>query len=190
MSELKDILETDAKDCYIPVNYDRLKLLAESYPKESLELGLLFGEIDSSTGLEKDTFIPNALIDYFEWEILETINFIAMFRMTPGMLSYFTQIITPLLEHKPIEKLTGEDWEWVDISSVAKLPKGSLYQNMRCHDVFKDGETGKSYWRNGRVFSSDGGKTWATMGADSYVKLDFPCDVSEPKRKIIDEEEK
>lgn len=189
MGELEIKIKTDHDIYFMPVDYDRLDLLREAHPKESLELWLLSGRIDANTGVEDDSFIPNTVIEYFEWQILETIQFVSAFRMTPAMQSYFTKILTPLLEYKPIEKLTGEDWEWVDISSVAELPKGSLYQNIRCSDVFKDGETGKSYWREDYIFSTDGGDTWKKLIERSYVEIDFPHDVSEPKRKIIDEEE-
>ena len=36
---------------------------------------------------------------------------------------------------EPLVPLTGEDWEWVDVSDLSGR---TLYQNKRCSHVFKD----------------------------------------------------
>jgi hypothetical protein len=41
-----------------------------------------------------------------------------------------------LVNHKPLTPLTGDDDEWDDRSAMSDYP---LWQNKRCHSVFKDG---------------------------------------------------
>ena len=61
---------------------------------------------------------------------------------------YTIDLFKKLAMFEPIVPLTGEDWEWADVSDVAGRP---WYQNKRCGRVFKD-ETG-TYDSEGKVFS-------------------------------------
>jgi hypothetical protein len=61
---------------------------------------------------------------------------------------YAINVFEKLANFKPIVPLTGEDWEWVDVSRGGKPPH---YQNIRCSHVFKDTD-GKAYDINGKVF--------------------------------------
>lgn len=49
--------------------------------------------------------------------------------------SYAIGLFEKLAKFEPIMPLTGEDWEWTDISEQSGRP---LWQNKRCGHVFKD----------------------------------------------------
>jgi hypothetical protein len=75
--------------------------------------------------------------------------------------------------------LTGEDWEWNNVSDVFGC---ETYQNKRCSAVFKqtDKFDGQPYYLDGKVFwewykSDDGemSKSYFT-GGDSQVPIVFP----------------
>ena len=48
---------------------------------------------------------------------------------------YAVNIFKSLAMFEPLVPLTGEDWEWVDVSDLSGR---TLYQNKRCSHVFKD----------------------------------------------------
>ena len=75
---------------------------------------------------------------------------------------YALDLLTKLLDFKPLTPLTGEDDEWTDISDYGDSPR---YQNKRRSSVFKnpDGECydidGKVFWEwyrdeNGKAYKS------------------------------------
>lgn len=84
---------------------------------------------------------------------------------------YAIPFITKLLRQEPIAPLTGEDWEWVDVSEFS----GKVtYQNKRMSHVFKD-DSG-AYDINGKVFgdkNEDGEYSFWT-GSESRVPVEFP----------------
>ena len=89
--------------------------------------------------------------------------------------SYAIELFSKLANHKPIVPLTGEDWEWTDVS----FGKDMKYQNKRCFHVFK-GEDGRAYDSEGVVFydyytDEDGNqqKSYYT-DKDSRVYIEFP----------------
>ena len=47
-------------------------------------------------------------------------------------------MFSTLAEFEPLVPLTGEDWEWSDVSEFGGRDDGPLYQNKRCSHVFKD----------------------------------------------------
>ena len=49
---------------------------------------------------------------------------------------YAISLFSDLASFKPITPLTGEDWEWVDVSYGSA--DGPIYQNKRCSHIFKD----------------------------------------------------
>lgn len=63
--------------------------------------------------------------------------------------SYAIQVLEKLLKFEPITPLTGEDWEWSDVSEISG---DTLYQNARCGHVFKDKDG--AYDIDGKVFWS------------------------------------
>lgn len=61
---------------------------------------------------------------------------------------YALNLFTRLANFKPIAPLTGEDWEWSDVSDFGGDPR---YQNKRCSRVFKN-KDGQAYDIDGKVF--------------------------------------
>lgn len=57
---------------------------------------------------------------------------------------YAVNLFKKLALFEPVVPLTGEEWEWVEVSS-------GNFQNKRCGHVFKD-EDGKAYDIDGKVF--------------------------------------
>ena len=60
---------------------------------------------------------------------------------------YAINMFSRLAKFEPIAPLTGEDWEWTDVSQD---DEDILYQNRRFSSVFK--KDGKAYWIDGKVF--------------------------------------
>ncbi len=58
---------------------------------------------------------------------------------------YAVNLFKQLAMFEPIVPLTGEDWEWNEVSD-------NMYQNRRCSHVFKDSKDGQAYDSQGRVF--------------------------------------
>ena len=93
--------------------------------------------------------------------------------------SYTIELFSKLAKFDPIVPLTGEDWEW---SEVSDGDKGKMYQNKRCSAVFKsaDRHDGQPYYLDGRVFwewykngDDEVHKCYFT-GGDSHVPITFP----------------
>lgn len=78
------------------------------------------------------------------------------------------RIIQRLWSWKPLTPLTGEDSEWNEVGS-------GQYQNKRCPSVFKDIDTGKARYLDGRVFVEPNGCTFSCEL--SSVDVDFPFTV-------------
>jgi hypothetical protein len=51
---------------------------------------------------------------------------------------YAINLFKKLAMFEPVAPLTGEDWEWADVSEYGVHTDGPLYQNKRCSHVFKD----------------------------------------------------
>ena len=97
---------------------------------------------------------------------------------------YALNLVTRLLQYKPITPLTGEDEEWVELDYGDDL----AYQNKRCPQIFKQ-KDGKIYDVEGKVFSSDNGHSWYTS-KDSRVYIEMPYNVpARPESVIIDNKE-
>ena len=88
---------------------------------------------------------------------------------------YAINLFTKLAKFEPIAPLTGEDWEWHDVSEYSGK---TTWQNKRCGSVFKD-DTG-AYDIDGIVFwdwhkDEEGNmhKSYFT-GSGSRVPVTFP----------------
>jgi len=98
--------------------------------------------------------------------------------------SYTIKMFSKLASYEPLVPLTGEDWEWSEVS------KG-VFQNKRCSHVFKqpDRYGGQAYDIDGKVFWS-----WREMeefgaltkdfysNSDCFVPITFPYT---PKREVV-----
>lgn len=89
--------------------------------------------------------------------------------------SYAIQVLEKLLKFEPITPLTGEDWEWNDVSEISG---DTLYQNARCGRVFKNKDG--AYDIDGKVFWSwmtdDNGEKFKSYytNRESRVPVTFP----------------
>lgn len=63
---------------------------------------------------------------------------------------YTVNLFKKLAMFEPLVPLTGEDWEWVDVSEYGGRDDGPVWQNKRCGHVFKDANG--AYDINGIVF--------------------------------------
>lgn len=88
---------------------------------------------------------------------------------------YAIALFSKLAAFEPIVPLTGEDWEWADVSFGSEMK----YQNKRCSHVFKD-EDGQAYDGNGIVFynlytDEDGNEQKSHFTCrESRVNIEFP----------------
>ena len=90
--------------------------------------------------------------------------------------SYAISLLQKILNFEPLAPLTGEDWEWNNVSDVSG---DTLYQNARCSHVFKNDEG--AYDINGKVFyewytnEETGEKRKSHFTSkDSHVPVTFP----------------
>ena len=92
---------------------------------------------------------------------------------------YAINLFSTLAKFEPLVPLTGEDWEWNDVSEYSGRDNGPVYQNKRCSHVFKD-NTG-AYDIDGIVFwewytdpeTGEKSKSYFT-GRGSRVYVTFP----------------
>lgn len=89
--------------------------------------------------------------------------------------NYAIGIINKLLKFEPLSPLTGEDNEWIEVG-------GGLYQNNRCHHVFKQGDV--AYDIDGKVFKEPDGSCYTN--SESKVNITFPY---VPKTIYIEKDE-
>jgi hypothetical protein len=97
---------------------------------------------------------------------------------------YTINLFKKLASYEPIAPLTGEDWEWNEISDD-RTNGVTVYQNKRMSSVFKQSDrfNGKAYWLDGKVFwewvsfddmyDGEPFKSYYTA-KDSSVVIDFP----------------
>jgi hypothetical protein len=97
---------------------------------------------------------------------------------------YAISMFSKLAKFDPIAPLTGEDWEWTDVSEISGVP---LYQNKRMGSVFKSGKDGQAYWIDGRVFWEWDRDEYGEMNKvhftskDSRVYIEFPFTLRDPE---------
>ena len=105
---------------------------------------------------------------------------------------YTLNVFDTLARFKPIAPLTGEDWEWIDVSEYGGRDDGPLFQNKRCGAVFKDNtgaynSDGKVFWEwvsNPDIDDGEPFKTHFTRG-ESRVPVTFPYVVPEKPEYVF-----
>ena len=98
---------------------------------------------------------------------------------------YAINLFEKLAKFEPVAPLTGEDWEWTNVSEYGGSNNGILYQNKRCGHVFKDDDG--AYDMDGVIFwewftdkeTGEKFKSYFT-GRESRVPVTFPYT---PKRE-------
>lgn len=105
---------------------------------------------------------------------------------------YTLNMFDTLARFKPIAPLTGEDWEWVDVSENGGRDDGPMFQNKRCSTVFKDNTgayciDGKVFWEWVSVASIDDGKPFKSCftNYESRVPVTFPYVVPEKPEYVF-----
>jgi hypothetical protein len=78
---------------------------------------------------------------------------------------YAINLFSKLAKFDPVVPLTGEDWEW---NEVSERMGSKCWQNKRCSKVFKD-EDGRAYDIDGKVFWE-----WSGTKEDPY-KSHYTC---------------
>jgi hypothetical protein len=100
---------------------------------------------------------------------------------------YTINLFKQLAMFEPLVPLTGEDWEWVDISEYGGRGNGPLYQNKRCGHVFKDDDG--AYDSEGIIFydyyiNEEGQKVKSHFTCrESRVPITFPYSPSKEYRE-------
>jgi hypothetical protein len=91
---------------------------------------------------------------------------------------YAINLFKTLAMFEPVAPLTGEDWEWTDVSDTFGSRGHKLYQNKRCGRVFKD--ENDTYDIEGKVFyewyTDENGEKFKShyTSRDSRVPVTFP----------------
>lgn len=105
---------------------------------------------------------------------------------------YALSVFDTLARHKPIAPLTGEDWEWNDVSEYGGRDDGPLYQNKRCGTIFKDNNgayniDGKVFWEWISRPDIDEGKPFKShfTNYQSRVPVTFPYAVPEKPEYVF-----
>lgn len=83
---------------------------------------------------------------------------------------YCVELFSKLARFQPLGPITGEDWEWMDVSDIGGRDGGPLFQNIRASHVFKDDEG--AYDIDGVVFEEPDGCRFT--GRYSRVAVSFP----------------
>ena len=84
---------------------------------------------------------------------------------TAGALS---QAVKHLCLQQPICPVTGIDEEWVDVAHISDGDKDTMYQNNRCHALFKD-STGRSWYLDAIVWKGDTVGPSGDTGWDTFT---------------------
>lgn len=121
------------------------------------------------------------IIEDFVPEILSLIDKFGKSGQSGGSAPYYAYAISETIKKlclfQPISPITGEDWEWNDVTD-------GLYQNRRCANLFKDKHS--AYYLDAIIFREESGCcfTGKVKGISSrqYIK-GFPF---EPKSFYVD----
>jgi hypothetical protein len=110
-----------------------------------------------------------------EKDILEIIDTFSKQHHSGTTANYVINIINKLLQFKPLSPLTGEDWEWTEVSE-------GIFQKKRDSTVFKqkDRFNGNPYTIEGKIFTNDNGISFFTS-SDSFQEITFPYSPKKPE---------
>ena len=104
---------------------------------------------------------------------------------------YAINVFSTLAKYEPLVPLTGEDWEWSDVSEYGGRDDGPLYQNNRCSRVFKDSKgaydiDGIVWWEWYTDENGERSKVYFT-NRDSRVPVTFPYTPKTEYKERIEE---
>lgn len=159
-------------------------------------------ELDILSALSKDPD-NRPIIEPFREEILALCEKFGNSGQSGGSAPYtasaISQAIKKLLLHETLAPITGEEYEWNDVSNVGGDVNKTMYQNNRNSAVFKDGKNGRAYYIDAIAKRVPNGTRWSgpfwltredylsgdrskKMNCRGYIKS-FPF---EPKTFVLD----
>jgi hypothetical protein len=109
-------------------------------------------------------------------QVIDLLNLFATHGHSGSSAPYAINMFEKLAKFDPIAPLTGEDWEWSEVSA-------GVYQNKRCSHVFKQADRfdGQAYDIDAIVFwdwvtDKDTGEQYKShyTSSDSFVPITFP----------------
>lgn len=171
------------------VDYKLLQNLLNKYSRIALELALISGYILADTNTENVTINPeyeqDITQDWMELAVLTVYDQVMNQGHSRFSFSYYINILIPILRGNNVTALSGNEWEWEDISKYNDEESETLYQNFRYPSIFRVGNSpGEAYWSDGKIFTNDG-EHWYTKGLESSVPVTFPLNTAELKPEKI-----
>lgn len=112
--------------------------------------------------------VEKAIISPFRKEILALVSKVLKSGQSGGSMPYtasaVSQAVESLCMQENIFPITGEDWEWNDISK--EMGDNEFYQNNRLSSIFKKKKDGKAYFLDAIIFEGEGeGNTFSSNGS-------------------------
>ena len=86
-----------------------------------------------------------------------------------GSASRVISLFRQVAMYKNLTPLTGKDDEWNDVSDMG----GGLLQNNRVSSVFKEKETGKSYYLDAIIWRTQKGSTWTGTTKEGIMSRQY-----------------
>lgn len=105
---------------------------------------------------------------------------------------YTIDLFKKLAMYEPVAPLTGEDWEWSNVSEYGGNDNGPLFQNKRCGHVFKDSsgayDSEGIVWYDWRTDKETGEKYKSYFTSrESRVPVTFPYVPKTETKEWIDQ---
>jgi len=116
-----------------------------------------------AAGWMNDSGFNNELQEMICNHVLKLLEVFADEGHSGSSAPYAINMFKKLAAFEPLAPLTGEDWEWIEVSN-------GFFQNKRCSHVFK--ENGKAYDTKGKVFVEPDGCSYTNK--ESMVYITFP----------------
>ena len=146
-------------------------------------------EFRTAGWMDKDGKYSDEIQESICKNILELLSVFSSQGHSGFSANYLMNCFEKLARYEPVVPLTGEDWEWNDVSEVFDGEKA--YQNKRCSRVFKQADRfdGQAYDVQGKVFIEHGygvdgeETTYSYTSGDSHVPITFPYT---PKTEYVD----
>lgn len=107
--------------------------------------------------------------EHMHQNVREILEVIAEQGHSGGSIGFLLHYVQKLGMYEPLSPIRGTDDEWMDVSGISDGQ--SLWQNVRCSHIFKDGSA-QAYDTKGRIFVDADGGTFT--GRNSRVPVVFP----------------
>jgi len=125
--------------------------------------------------------IKDELQEWIDRNVLQIVDLFSDQGHSNTSAMYVLNILERVLRFHPLTPLTGEDDEWV----ACLGQEDDKQQNNRYYSVFRNNhDNSTAYDIEGKIFSSDGGRTFWTS-KDSRVPITFPFTVPKCPEKVL-----